>query len=145
VSSSPSTELEHRWGQRFQVNIPVQVSIGLLRGIDGRLQNLSCSGGLLTADYRLRLHSLLEMQIRLPVSGHALIKAHVTRASDGVVGLEWSEFASRAIKLLVREALALTCRAHPAAAQKDKHPMFLIPFEGAPNAKDAYREAAVAR
>jgi hypothetical protein len=145
MSARPFTDLEHRWGQRFEVYIPVQVSLGVLKGIDGRLQNLSCSGGLLTADYRLRLHSLLQMHVRLPFSGHAVIEAHVTRASHGAFGLEWCEFAPRAIKHLVREALASARLAQPAAAQKDRHPTYSMPFEGDPNAREDHRKVAVAR
>jgi hypothetical protein len=144
MSASPFTDLEHRWGQRFEVNVPVQVTIGVLKGIDGRLQNVSYSGGLLTADYELRLRSLLEIHVRLPVLGHAMIEAHVTRASNGAVGLEWCEFASRAIEHLVRDALAAVRLAKP-EVQKDRLPMYRIPLEGDLNVASAHREAALAR
>jgi hypothetical protein len=138
MSASPFTDPEHRWGQRFEVNIPVQVAIGVLKGIDGRLQNVSCSGGLLTADYELRLRSLLEIHVRLPILGHAMIEAHVTRASNGAVGLEWCEFASRAVKHLVRDALAAVRLAKP-EVQKDRLPMYRIPFEGDLNVASTHR------
>jgi hypothetical protein len=136
MSASPFIELEHRWGQRFQVNIPVRVSIGLLRGIDGRLQNLSCSGGLLTADYRLRLHSLLQVHVHLPLSGHGVIDAHVTRAGKDEVGLEWCEFGSPAIKYLVQEARTTVSLFQSATAPNKIHLPFQPDSKGEFNAAD---------
>jgi hypothetical protein len=33
MSASPFTDLEHRWGRRFEVNVPVQVAVGVLKGL----------------------------------------------------------------------------------------------------------------
>jgi hypothetical protein len=95
---------EHRWGERVKVNIPIQVSAQPLAGIDGCLKNLSLSGALLKADVDLRLHSLVEVSIRLPTpSQHAaVVIAHVSRKFKDDVGVEWCEFAPSVVKDLLR-------------------------------------------
>ena len=96
-------EIDHRWGERFRVDIPVQVAIQALSGIDGRLKNLSLSGALLNACFDLRVHSLIEVTI--VTSGwprQPPVKAYVTRKRHQDVGIEWCEFAHPAVKDLLR-------------------------------------------
>lgn len=96
--------IEHRWGERVRVNIPVQVAALTLVGIDGRLKNLSLSGALLKAELDLRLHSIIEVSLNLPlpIVAGALIKAHVTRKLKEDVAVEWCEFAPSVVKELLR-------------------------------------------
>jgi hypothetical protein len=93
---------EHRWGERFPVNIPIQVSADPLAGIDGCLKNLSLSGALLIADVDLRLHSLIEVSIKLPSQHIVVVVAHVSRKFKDDVGVEWCEFAPTVVKDLLR-------------------------------------------
>lgn len=96
-------EIDHRWGERFRVDIPVQVTIQALAGIDGRLKNLSLSGALLTACFDLRVHSLIEVCIVTPRDPRPTpVKAYVTRKRQQDVGIEWCDFAHPAIKDLLR-------------------------------------------
>ena len=98
---------EHRWGERVRVNIPVQVASRTLAGIDGRLKNVSLSGGLIRADFDLLLHSIIEVSIKLPPPSQreAIIKAQVTRKlKEDYVGVEWCEFAPCVVKDLLRSA-----------------------------------------
>jgi hypothetical protein len=96
--------IEHRWGKRVPVNIPVLVSAQSLAGIDGRVKNLSLSGALIKADFDLRLHALIEVTVSLPPPSQdvAVVKAHVSRKLKEDVGVEWCEFAPTAIKDLLR-------------------------------------------
>ena len=73
--------LEHRWGARVPVNIPVRVSAAALARVDGCMKNLSLSGALMKADCDLRLHTLIEVHIELPPPSPrvAVVKAHVRR------------------------------------------------------------------
>ena len=102
--AQPLNELEHRWGERIRVNIPVQVAAQASGGIDGFLKNVSLSGALMAIDVDLRLHSLIEISIRLPPPClcDAVVKAHVTRKVHDAVGVEWCEFAPRTVKHLLR-------------------------------------------
>jgi PilZ domain len=96
-------EIDHRWGERFRVDIPVQVTIQAISGIDGRLKNLSLSGALLKASFDLRVHSLIEVSCVTPHSPRAyVVKAYVTRKRHQDVGIEWCEFAHPVVKDLLR-------------------------------------------
>jgi hypothetical protein len=96
-------EIDHRWGERFRVDIPVQVTVQALSGIDGRLKNLSLSGALLSACFDLRVHSLIEVNLAPPSwPKPAPVKAYVTRKRNQDVGIEWCEFAHPAVKDLLR-------------------------------------------
>jgi hypothetical protein len=96
--------MEHRWGERVRVNIPVYVSAGASAGLDGCMKNLSLSGALMKSDGDLRLHSLIEVHIELPTPSPrvAIVKAHVSRKLQEGVGIEWCEFAPTIVKDLLR-------------------------------------------
>ena len=100
--------LEHRWGGRIKVNIPVRVeSAATSPGAIGCVRNLSLSGALMKSDCDLRLNTLIEVSIALPPPSTriAVIKALVSRKCQGGVGIEWYEFAPNIIRDLVRFAL----------------------------------------
>jgi hypothetical protein len=96
--------MEHRWGERILVDIPVHLSGDQIAGIRGCMGNLSLSGALLRVDADLRLHALIEVSVELPQPSQrpALILAHVSRKWKGDVGIEWCEFAPIAVKYLLR-------------------------------------------
>ena len=96
--------LEHRWGARVAVNIPVHVSAATLAGADGCMKNLSLSGALMKSDCDFRLHALIEVRIELPPPSPraAVVKAHVSRKLKEGVGIEWCEFAPNIVKDLLR-------------------------------------------
>jgi PilZ domain len=100
--------LEHRWGERVKVNIPVRVVAGAASpGANGCMRNLSLSGALMRSDYDLRLNTLIEVSIALPApsTSAGVIKAVVSRKLKDAVGIEWYEFAPIIIKDLLRSAL----------------------------------------
>ena len=99
--------LEHRWGDRVRVNIPVRVEAGRVTGAIARIQNLSLSGALVTSDSDLRLNTLIEISIALPPPSTriAVIKALVARKLNEDVGIEWYDFAPNIIRDLLRYAL----------------------------------------
>jgi|SRR5450755_1955964 hypothetical protein len=96
--------LEHRWGERVRVNIPVRVSAPAVESVDGCMKNLSLSGALMKSDCDLRLHTLIEVRIELPAPSPraALVKAHVSRKLKKGIGIEWCEFAPNIVKDLLR-------------------------------------------
>jgi hypothetical protein len=101
-------ELEHRWGERFPLDLPVQLAVNTVSGIDARLKNLSLSGALIKADFALRIHTVID--IKLPVRLHeqpaTVVKAYVIRKFNEEVGIEWRDFAPHAIKELLRSLAA---------------------------------------
>ena len=94
----------YRWGQRIQVDIPVQVAAHASPAIHGHLKNLSLSGALMEADHELRLHAYIEISIKLPETGRNAVRvmARVTRKLQDGVGVEWCEFAPSTVKDLLR-------------------------------------------
>ncbi|MDP9082175.1 MAG: PilZ domain-containing protein [Pseudomonadota bacterium] len=96
--------LEHRWGERILIDIPVQLSADKVAGIHGRISNLSLSGALLRCDANLNLHALIEVRIELiqPSLNTARVLAHVSRKRKEDVGIEWCEFAPMVVKDLLR-------------------------------------------
>jgi hypothetical protein len=96
--------LEHRWGERAWVNIPVHVSVRASAEVDGCMKNLSMSGALMKADCELGLHTLIAVRIELPppLSRVAVLKAYVSRKLKDAVGIEWCEFAPTIVKDLLR-------------------------------------------
>jgi hypothetical protein len=95
---------EHRWGERFRVDIPVRVSAGTLGRTDGCMKNLSLSGALMKSDCDLRLHTLIEVRIEMPPPSPraVVVKAHVSRKLKTGVGIEWCDFAPNVVKDLLR-------------------------------------------
>jgi PilZ domain len=94
----------HRWGQRIEVDIPVQVAAQASPAIHGHLKNLSLSGALMEADHELRLHAYIEVSIKLPEAGRSTMRvmARVARKLKDAVGVEWCEFAPSSVKDLLR-------------------------------------------
>jgi hypothetical protein len=103
--------IEHRWGARASVNIPVRVETTALPVGYGCMKNLSLSGAFMNTNCDLRIYSVIGVGIELPPPFFciAVIKAHVVRKIEEGVGIEWSEFPPNIIKDLVRSAL----RIHP--------------------------------
>jgi hypothetical protein len=102
--TQPRNEMEHRWGQRIRMDMPVRVSANEVAGILGCMRNLSLSGALLRIDANLRLNALIEVSVEVPQPSHppAILLAHVSRKGKGDVGIEWCEFAPIAVKDLLR-------------------------------------------
>jgi hypothetical protein len=95
---------ESRWGDRVNVNIPVHVSVDALADAVGYMKNLSLSGAFLRGDVDFKLHSLIEVSVKMPLpSQHAeAVTAYVSRKAKEGVGIEWCEFAPSVVKDLLR-------------------------------------------
>ena len=100
--------MEHRWGQRMVVDIPIRMTIAnTLLWMQARLENLSVTGALVTADRIPRLLSLVQIVIGTWPSrlGHDLsINAYVARHYRHGIGVEWCESASTTVTELLKAA-----------------------------------------
>jgi len=97
--------MEHRWGKRIAVDIPIKLSARPYSVRAGRLINLSTSGALMDTDFDMRLLSRIQVIIEMPLRfRHAtpVISAYVARKFKDGYGLEWCEFAPRPIMELIR-------------------------------------------
>ena len=98
-------QLEHRWGERHEVNFPIRVEAGsAAKGGKGCVRNLSLSGAFVTSDCDWRLNTLIEVGIRMPPPSTrtTIVRAIVSRKLKDGVGIEWYEFAPKIIKDLLR-------------------------------------------
>jgi len=97
--------MEHRWGERFPVDVAVRVGARPFGLRAGRLVNLSLSGGGVEGGFDLRVLSRVQIALVLPHRfAHAtpVISAYVARSYPGGIGVEWCEFAPRSVVELLR-------------------------------------------
>ena len=103
--------MEHRWGERSKLNIPVQVDCGARGVVLGVMRDASASGAFLCTAAQLPLLANVRVQLGGAAArgnGHGVEAQVVRRAPDGF-GLEWMELAPPAV-------VALLNAAHVAAA-----------------------------
>jgi hypothetical protein len=96
--------MEHRWGERVGVDLPVRITGHPFSVRNGRLHNLSVSGAFIKVDYDLRLLSRIQVAIEMPQrSKHEapVLAAYVARKYKDGIGVEWCEFAPTPIPQLL--------------------------------------------
>lgn len=104
--------MEHRWGERVGVDIPVRITVHPFSVRNGRLANLSVSGACIKADFDVRMLSRIQVAIELPHrSKHEAptVAAFVARRLKDNIGIEWCEFAPPAVSHLLQ---AFAARPH---------------------------------
>jgi hypothetical protein len=87
--------MEHRWGTRIAVHIPVRVAAANSSVIRiGRLTNLSLSGGFITG-FGFRPLSRIYVSLEYPPLQRPVDKlaAFVARVCEGGAGIVWCDFA----------------------------------------------------
>jgi hypothetical protein len=92
--------MEHRWGERFGVDLLVRLGTRPYAVRTGRLTDLSMSGGYITTAMDLRVLSRVQVAIVLPgrfSQATPVISAYVTRRHRDGVGIEWCDFAPEAV------------------------------------------------
>jgi hypothetical protein len=85
--------MEHRWGHRFTVSIPVRITLSSGVVVWGRVHDLSISGAYIESIYPLPVSALVTVD---PVGGRfnwpaTALAASVIRSESGGVGIEWCE------------------------------------------------------
>lgn len=95
--------MEHRWGERVPLGIRVRVSGNSACIGTGLLRDASVSGAFVQTELRLPQHAQLVLEIASG-DGAATVEevpASVVRHDPCGIGMEWREFAPRAILLLL--------------------------------------------
>ena len=95
--------MEHRWGQRVPLDLPVRLELAGELLAHGRIQDASISGAYVTTDTRFPALAAIEVVLRTP-SGRTALPACVVRRADGGVGLEWRDMACPSLVALLRDA-----------------------------------------
>lgn len=101
--------MEHRWGERVGVDIPVRITGHPFTVRTGRLSNLSVSGAFIRADVDVRPLSRILVAIELPQRPKRdapMIPAFVARKLKDGIGIEWCEFKPPAINRLLQTSAA---------------------------------------
>ena len=102
-------QMEHRWGERVGVDLPVRITGNPFCVRTGRLSNLSVSGAFIRADFEVRLLSRILVAIELPhrpKRDAPMIAAVVARKFKNGIGIEWCEFKPPAINRLLESSTA---------------------------------------
>jgi hypothetical protein len=97
--------MEHRWGERVGVDIPVRITGHPFTVRAGRLANLSVSGAFIRADVDVRPLTRILVAIEQPhrpKRDAPTIPAFVARKLKDGIGIEWCEFKPPAIHRLLQ-------------------------------------------
>lgn len=113
--------MEHRWGERIVVDIPVQVSTPPLVVGKGRILNVSISGAWISGQFDLP--PLARAMIVVDLSTGSMpepmpIPCYVARVRYQGIGVEWRELAPQIVSDLLLCATSANPR-HSAQAQDD--------------------------
>ena len=110
-SKSASVAMEHRWGQRLNVDVQVRLHAASWRAPRRAcLRNISASGALLELEPSLPPLKRIDVEIALREQDHIdliRIPACVVRKADHGVGVEWCEPLPSAVGELVADATDL--------------------------------------
>lgn len=109
--------MEHRWGRRNVVRVPVRLIGESGEAVTGQTENVSISGAFIRTARILPLGTRLEVEFPHPdglAEEPERIGAHVTRRTRDGVGIEWYELAPHSVRALL---LAREPHAPPQACQ----------------------------
>ena len=115
--------MEHRWGQRVQIDIPVVLRCDPYGVVPGRLENLSISGALVSTKLALPRFAQVELILEAPFAAEqpgercmVRIRAYIVRRRKNSFGLEWIDMAPEAITALIRGAATAAQGPHQVCA-----------------------------
>ena len=92
--------MEHRWGERYAVRMAVELCCGSSPPVPGYLENVSSSGAFVRTEGRGPPRGPVEVTLRDCGSARTRsvrLPAYVVRETETGVGIEWCEFAPRAV------------------------------------------------
>ena len=117
--------MEHRWGERFAVRLTVELSSGSSPPVTGSLENVSASGAFVRMEERGPPRG--PVVVILPQQAAAGVRsvrlaAYVVREDASGVGIEWCQFAPRAVRELMMGRGAGADGARPRKARTTRRP-----------------------
>jgi hypothetical protein len=100
--------MEHRWGQRRDVNraVHLQTRSGVVA--QGRITNVSMSGAFVVSPLPARLYSYVEVQFNALQHGRrtrVTVEGQVVRRGTAGFGIEWCEIDPEAIRALANRPI----------------------------------------
>jgi PilZ domain-containing protein len=101
--------MEHRWGTRKPVSLPVRLKTASGVAAVGTLRDISVSGAFVATAAFISLHEQIELRVYAGPQCRLLLgafDAHIVRRDGGVgIGVEWSELAPQSLALLEEYSL----------------------------------------
>ncbi len=101
--------MEHRWGERMPIYLPVRLDARPKALAPGCIRNASLSGAYIQTSAQLSPGILLDVELGmalLPGGERPCERAWLVRRDAHGLAVEWCEFAPQAIRALVASALA---------------------------------------
>lgn len=99
--------MEHRWGERVLVRQTVELTCGSSPAVTGSLENVSSSGAFVRTEGQGPPRGPVDVILRDGNSRRRhceRVPAYVVRETVSGVGIEWCEFAPRAVReLMIRD------------------------------------------
>ena len=95
--------MEHRWGERIELDLPVRLSIQSRCVARGQTLNVSLSGAFVAPGGHALPHASVDVEFSLMRSRSPKlyrVPAYVVRRTESGIAFEWQEFAPRAIRAL---------------------------------------------
>jgi hypothetical protein len=114
--------MEHRWGERFAVRMTVELSSGSSPPVAGTMENVSASGAFVRTQERGPPRGPVAVILRREIAHRlrsARLAAYVVRETESGVGIEWCQFAPRAIRELMMHGRGAAI--DPALRRKSTH------------------------
>lgn len=104
--------MEHRWGRRIALKIPVRLAIGGGEPMLGQMTNVSISGAFVETPRPMALWTQIEVEVILrhhfASRKPERVAAHVTRRSSGGAGIEWCDLAPPSVRVLLEAMHAVS-------------------------------------
>ena len=120
------SSVEHRWGERLNLHIPVRLLIAGTERARGYLNNISISGAFVSTARPAPTGARIDLEILLDdgsIGAPHRVAAHVARVSRDGIGLEWCDLAPAVARVLLGNAAQSTARLSlsPCAASHGEH------------------------
>lgn len=137
--------MEHRWGRRVPLDIPVRLIGEPHAPVLGRMENVSVSGAFIQVADREPLSVRLEVEVILPDRSRQKaerVTAYVTRRNGTGVGIEWRDLAPAAVRVLLTAPVRRAARTRSIRTTDDARSAVEAHLEtltGAPPGSDCTR------
>lgn len=130
--------MEHRWGERVLVHLTVELSCGAAAPVVGLLDNVSSSGAFVRTAGRLPRGPVEVALVRTGTGrdSFARLPAYIVRESELGVGIEWCEFAPRAVRELMGGGRSTAARTRRRRVRRAPHESNLTLAPLAPSAAE---------
>ncbi len=97
--------MEHRWGSRRELSLPVELQRPGFEAVRARIEDLSLSGA------KLRLSAPLPALARWEVRiGAHVVPAWIVRRTANGIGVEWCDFGPTVVATILRASTAMPRR-----------------------------------